>query len=73
MAIVTNIEADHLDNYGSAEQFENIFVDFARCVDKDGALIVCRDDNGALELARKMATKMPVITYGYSGELVLNC
>lgn len=71
LSIVTNVEADHLDNYADETEFKNIFVDFANRVEKNGALVVCRDDNGSLELARKMASKMRVITYGRSAETVV--
>lgn len=50
IAIVTNVEPDHLDHYGSREAFEAAFVDFARCIVPGGLLIVCADDPGARRL-----------------------
>ncbi|MEE6280244.1 UDP-N-acetylmuramate--L-alanine ligase [Georgenia sunbinii] len=62
VAIITNIEADHLDHYGSHEAFDQAFVSFAERV--TGLLVVCADDPGALRLARAVAGSRPLLTYG---------
>ena len=63
--IVTNIEPDHLDFYGTREAFEQAFVDFAHCLTPTGLLIACADDPGALQLARQAAAEgVRVCTYG---------
>ncbi len=67
--IVTNVEADHLDHYGTAEAVHQAFVDFASLLPEDGLLICCADDPGANELARTMRLKRPdlrVQTYGFA-------
>ncbi|MBM7768876.1 UDP-N-acetylmuramate--L-alanine ligase [Glutamicibacter nicotianae] len=67
--IVTNVEADHLDHYGTAEAVHQAFADFARLLPSDGLLICCADDEGANALAHKMRTDRPDIrvqTYGFS-------
>ena len=43
--IVTNVEADHLDHYGSLERLEDAFVDVAKRV--EGPVVACLDDPGA--------------------------
>lgn len=48
--IVTNIEPDHLDHYGSVEAFEQAFVDFAELRAPGGLLIGCADDPGSRKL-----------------------
>ncbi|MCI7551087.1 MAG: UDP-N-acetylmuramate--L-alanine ligase [Actinomycetaceae bacterium] len=53
IAVVTNIEADHLDHYGSEEAFFDAFAQFARRVVPGGMLIVCADDDKALKLAQQ--------------------
>src|SRR5690625_4464638 len=58
VGVITNIEADHLDHYGSQEAFETAFARFADRV--TGTLVVCTDDDGAARLA---ATRT-VTTYG---------
>jgi len=67
--VVTNIEADHLDHYITAEAVHHAFVEFARLLPEDGLLICCADDPGAANLARKMRHERPelrVQTYGFS-------
>ena len=69
VVLVTNIEADHLDHYGTAEAVHQAFVDFARLLPEDGLLICCADDPGAAALARQMRRERPelrVQTYGFS-------
>ena len=50
-AIVTNVEADHLDNYGDLAAVEAAFDQFVRTVPADGFLVLCADDPGAARLA----------------------
>ena len=65
IAIVTNVEPDHLDHYGTKENFEQAFVDFAHCIVPGGLLICCGDDAGALRLAQQAASEgVRVRTYG---------
>jgi UDP-N-acetylmuramate--alanine ligase len=47
IAVITNIEADHLDHYGSAEAVEQAFAAFARNVQDGGAVVACGCDPGA--------------------------
>src|SRR5690606_11043857 len=67
--IVTNVEADHLDHYGTADAVHQAFVDFAQLLPEDGLLICCADDEGANNLARKIRaarSDIRVQTYGFS-------
>ncbi len=50
-AIVTNVEADHLDNWGTEEAYHAAFDEFATTIDPDGFLVCCVDDPGAADLA----------------------
>jgi UDP-N-acetylmuramate--alanine ligase len=50
-AIVTNVEADHLDTWGTEEAYRQAFVDFLDRIDRSGFLVVCSDDAGAAMLA----------------------
>jgi UDP-N-acetylmuramate--alanine ligase len=52
-AVVTNIEADHLDNYGTTEAYHASFGTFVRRIKPGGLLLTCADDPGARELARQ--------------------
>ena len=56
-ALVTNVEADHLDNYGTAENYRAAFETFIEHIDADGFLVVCADDPGADELGALALTQ----------------
>jgi UDP-N-acetylmuramate--alanine ligase len=51
-ALVTNVEADHLDNYGTPEAYRAAFDTFLDRIASDGFLVVCADDPGADALGR---------------------
>jgi UDP-N-acetylmuramate--alanine ligase len=51
VAVVTNVEADHLEIYGSLEAIEDAFVEFAG---RAGRLVSCADDAGAERVARRV-------------------
>ncbi len=44
IAVITNIEADHLDYYGTIENIEDSFRQFVSQVDEDGCVVACWDD-----------------------------
>ncbi len=50
-ALVTNVEADHLDNYGTEAAYHQAFSDFLTRIDPTGFLVCCTDDPGAAALA----------------------
>ncbi len=67
VAVVTNIESDHLDFYGSAETYVGVFDSFVERLAPGGALVVCTDDPGAAALAQRTAELgIRVLPYGSS-------
>ena len=65
VAIVTNVEPDHLDHYGTAEAVAAAFDDFAGRLQPGGFLVTCADDPGAVSLARSARDRgIDVRTYG---------
>jgi UDP-N-acetylmuramate--alanine ligase len=62
-AIVTNVEADHLDNYGDLAAVEAAFDRFLGTVEPAGFVVLCADDPGAARL-RGVPTPARVRTYG---------
>ncbi|WP_024288709.1 UDP-N-acetylmuramate--L-alanine ligase [Cellulomonas sp. KRMCY2] len=65
IAVVTNIEPDHLDHYGSRAAFEAAFVAFAGRIEPGGWLVACADDPGAATLAATVRSAgTHVRTYG---------
>ena len=61
-AIVTNIDNDHLDHFGTLERIEEAFVDFVGKLPFYGSAVVCADDQGVQRCLARF-TK-PVLTYG---------
>jgi UDP-N-acetylmuramate--alanine ligase len=57
VAVVTNVEADHLDHYGSAEAYVAAFDQFLDRIVPGGALVTCADDPGAAALADRAAQR----------------
>lgn len=75
VAVVTNIESDHLDYFGTDEAYTQVFDDFVDRLQPGGRLVVCLDDPGSLGLAQRSVARLAgdprgieVIGYG-SGEL----
>ncbi|OFI38331.1 UDP-N-acetylmuramate--L-alanine ligase [Arthrobacter sp. SW1] len=66
ISIVTNVEADHLDHYGTPEAVYASFDSFAALLPADGLLLACADDDGARALADRVraAGTTRVMTYG---------
>ncbi|HEX5256962.1 MAG TPA: UDP-N-acetylmuramate--L-alanine ligase [Mycobacterium sp.] len=68
VAVVTNIETDHLDFYGSADAYVAVFDAFVERLAPGGALVLCMDDPGAAELARRTEELgIRVLRYGSAG------
>lgn len=63
-AVVTNVEADHLDHYGTFEAVVETFARFLRGVRPDGVAVLCADDPTLLALAGECPAR--VVTYGES-------
>lgn len=65
VAVITNIESDHLDFYGSVEAYVAVFDSFVERIVPGGALVVCTDDPGGAALAQR-ATELGirVLRYG---------
>lgn len=65
VAVVTNVEPDHLDHYGSREAFEAAFEQFVQRIEPGGWLVACADDAGSAALARfATGAGVQVLTYG---------
>jgi len=64
LALLTTVEAEHLDTYGSVEAMEDAFVTFANRVPFYGAAIACLDDAGVRRLLPRFERR--IVTYGFS-------
>ena len=67
VAVVTNVQPDHLDHYGDAAGVERGFLRFASTIRPGGVLVACADDDGSARLAARAAERgVRVRTYGAS-------
>jgi UDP-N-acetylmuramate--alanine ligase len=67
VAVVTNVQPDHLDHYGTAEAVEEAFLDFVRGIPDGGLLVACADDPGARRLTEAASARgIRTATYGAS-------
>lgn len=64
IAIVTNVEADHLDIYADLDDIKGAFTEFANNIPFYGTAIVCLDDQGVRQILPTIGKK--VVTYGLS-------
>ncbi|MFN3861524.1 MAG: UDP-N-acetylmuramate--L-alanine ligase [Roseateles sp.] len=65
LAVVTNIDEDHMDTYGhSVEKLHEAFVEFLHRMPFYGAAVVCADDPGVRAILGRI--ERPVVSYGLS-------
>jgi UDP-N-acetylmuramate--alanine ligase len=67
VAVVTNVEADHLDHHGTVDSYVKVFDEFVGRIEPGGVLVACADDPGSAALAdRAEAAGVRVRRYGFS-------
>ncbi|HEX7661767.1 MAG TPA: UDP-N-acetylmuramate--L-alanine ligase [Pseudonocardiaceae bacterium] len=67
VAIVTNVEADHLDFHHTVDAYVAVFDRFVRQIQPGGVLVTCADDPGSAALAdRAEAAGVRVRRYGFT-------
>lgn len=66
VAVVTNIEADHLDIYKDIDDIKGAFIEYVHRVPFYGEAILCIDDEGVQSIVKKI--DKPTVTYGFSDE-----
>ena len=72
MAIVTNIDADHLNTYGDLAGLQDAFLEFCQRVEPGGFVVACADDAGTRAMAqRARAAGIRVETYGEADDASL--
>lgn len=68
-AIVTNVDGDHLDHFGTLEAYHEAFADFVDTIDSGGFLVAVSDDPGAAALAPVAACRdLRFISVGESAQ-----
>ena len=67
VAVVTNVQPDHLDFYGTFEAVQEAYLRFTASIRPGGLLVACADDEGSARLAERAAADgVRVLTYGTS-------
>ena len=69
MAVITNIEAEHLDIYEDLEDVKQAFIEFANKVPFYGAVIVCLDDANIRSILPEIDRR--TISYGFTPQAQL--
>jgi UDP-N-acetylmuramate--alanine ligase len=66
IAVITNIDHEHLENYGGFEDLQQAFVDFANKTPFYGGVVACLDDVNLASVLPRMTRR--VTTYGLDSE-----
>ncbi len=66
IVVVTNIDDEHLDFYGSYEAVKEAFVEFANRIPFYGLAVMCIDDPGVMSILPRLEKR--VLTYGISAQ-----
>ncbi|MCE5270500.1 UDP-N-acetylmuramate--L-alanine ligase [bacterium] len=66
VAIITNIDREHMDCYNSLDELKDAFVEFANKVPFYGALVTCLDDPLAVSIIPRLERRL--VTYGGSAQ-----
>ena len=66
LALVTNIDREHMEAYGSWEALQDAFAEFVNKVPFYGAAVLCVDDEPVRRLVPRILRR--VITYGFAGD-----
>ncbi len=70
MAVVTNIDADHMDTYGhDYARLKQAFVEFIHKMPFYGAAVLCVDDPGVRSIAPMISR--PIVSYGFGADAMV--
>ncbi len=67
LAVVTNIDPEHLDHYGSFDKVKDAFVEFVENVPFYGAAILCLDHPEVQAILPRVQDRL-IVTYGFSAQ-----
>ena len=66
IAVVTNIDAEHLDYYDDLENIKNVFLDFINKIPFYGTAVLCLDNEGIQDLIPRIEKRF--VTYGLTSQ-----
>jgi len=67
IAVLTNIDHEHMESYGSFEDLQQAFADFANKVPFYGSVVACADDPAVVSILPRI--NRPLVTYGLEGRV----
>jgi len=67
IAVLTNIDREHMESYGSFEDLQQAFADFANKVPFYGSVIACADDDAVASILPRLNRSL--VTYGLEGRV----
>ena len=67
IAVVTNIDPEHLDHYGSFERVKDAFVEFVENVPFYGAALLCVDHDEVQSIIPRLRDRR-IVTYGFAAQ-----
>jgi UDP-N-acetylmuramate--alanine ligase len=65
IAVMTNIDREHMESYGSFADLQQAFVDFVNKVPFYGSVVACADDQAIAAILPRI--NRPLLTYGLEG------
>jgi UDP-N-acetylmuramate--alanine ligase len=67
IAVITNIDREHMESYGSFEELQQAFAEFANKVPFYGAVVACADDPHLVPVLPRLRRRL--VTYGVTNPL----
>ncbi len=67
LAVVTNIDPEHLDHYGSFDKVKDAYIEFVEKVPFYGAAVLCLDHPEVQAILPRVRDRR-IVTYGFSGQ-----
>src|SRR6186713_1738077 len=69
IAVITNIDYEHMDSYGSLASLQDAFVQFANKVPFYGSVVACADDPHVAAILPRVSRRL--VTYGFTSEAMV--
>ena len=66
IAVITNVDPEHLDHYGHFDALQDAFVSFANCIPFWGLAVLCFDHPGVQAILPRLTRRYT--TYGFSAQ-----
>ena len=66
IAVITNLDREHMETYGTFEEVQRVFTEFANKVPFDGLVVACADDPALRAILPSLSR--PVVTYALEND-----